>query len=572
MLSDGRRGAAWRFRCVAIATGVVALCIVPVATAQRPPQVASGRQPETRLPRPDYTRVFAMDRVHEIRISIPAERYREMKADLAGFSRGRGARGFGPGLLPFPPDGLAEAAALQEAVAACSGAAVDTACSIRGDAGRCVSGFGDTLMCVPPRGPRQGGPPNGPAFSVREPVAVRVSVHASGRAWTHVRMRFKGNSSLMAATAEQNGKVPFRLEFASEERAEPGQTFFGFRKLTFSSNFADDSQMREVLATEVLRDRGVPAARAAFYRVFADTGEGPKYWGLYTMIEDPADGAMLDAQLGGRGGNLYKPEGPAANWTHFDAGSFEKKTNERLADFGDVRAAIDALHADVTDRAVWRAALERVFDADLFLRWLAVNTAIDNWDAYGAMAHNYYLYADAAHGGRLRWIPWDHNMAFGAGPGGGRGFAGRGNAFGGRIGPPPAAPGAALEAGPRPFGPGRGRPGGPPGRGTQDVLHRDVRYEWPLMARLLGDPVYAARYRSHLGDALSGLMAPEAIARRVGELHDLIAPAVIGRGGERDGFSTVASEAAFRDSAAGLLRTIERQRERIRAALAEPAR
>jgi hypothetical protein len=67
-------------------------------------------------------------------------------------------------------------------------------------------------------------------------------------------------------------------------------------------------------------------------------------------------------------------------------------------------------------------------------------------------------------------------------------------------------------------------------------------------------------------------MAPEAIARRVGELHDLIAPAVIGRGGERDGFSTVASEAAFRDSAAGLLRTIERQRERIRAALAEPAR
>ena len=62
----------------------------------------------------------------------------------------------------------------------------------------------------------------------------------------------------------------------------------------------------------MLRDRGVPAARAAFYRVVVDTGEGAGYWGLYTMVEDPSDGAMLDAQLGGRGANLYKPDGPAA--------------------------------------------------------------------------------------------------------------------------------------------------------------------------------------------------------------------------------------------------------------------
>ena len=411
-----------------------------------------------------------------------------------------------------------------------------------------------------------------PAFQVPEPIAVRVSVHSSGRTWTNVRMRYKGNSSLMAATSTGNGKVPFRLDFAPDGQANSSQSFYGFRKLTFSSNFADDSQLREVLATEVLRDRGVPAARAAFYRVVVDTGEGARYWGLYTMVEDPSDGAMLDAQLGGRGANLYKPDGPAATWTRFDPASFEKKTNEGSRGFNDVIAAIDALHSDTTDRSGWRGRLERVFDVDLFLRWLAVNTAIGNWDAYGAMAHNYYLYGDAVRGGRLRWIPWDHNMAFGAEPGG-RGFPrgafGAGRPFG-------AFPNDAVDitAPERPAfarGLGRGR-GGPFGRGMQDVLHRDVGAEWPLIARLLADPDYAARYRAFLSDAMAGLMAPEAMARRVRELHELIVPAITGPDGELTNHTTVGSEADFRDSPGRLLAEIDRQRERIRAALAETTR
>jgi spore coat protein H len=476
-------------------TGAVAVMVVAGAAGQ-------DRQ------KPDYDRVFAMDRVHELRITIAPERFREMQADLASFSRGRG-RAFGPGFAPPPPPlgPLPESAALQGS---------------------------------PPGFPTG----RGPAFNLPEPIAVRVSVHASGRTWTSVRMRYKGNSSLMAATAAGAEKVPFRLEFPSNEQSGASQTFHGFRRLTFSSNFADDSQLRELLATEVLRDRGVPAARAAFYRVFVDAGDGRKYWGLYTMVEDPADGAMLDAQLGGRGANLYKPDGPAASWSRFDPASFEKKTNERAADFSDVIAAIDALHSETTDRRAWRAGIERVFDVDLFLRWLAVNTAIGNWDAYGAMPHNYYLYGDAARGGRLRWIPWDHNMSFGAGPGFGRGFPGRG----------------APSDAPPPFARGRGRgPGGPFGRATQDVLHRDIGAEWPLISRLLSDSDYAARYRALLREAVSGLMAPDAMARRIRALYELIAPAV-------------ESDAAFRDSPAGLLAEITRQRERVQAALAEPTR
>ncbi|MEO8257723.1 MAG: CotH kinase family protein [Acidobacteriota bacterium] len=350
--------------------------------------------------------------------------------------------------------------------------------------------------------------------------------------------------------------------------AETGRVEFkyavGFDELTFSSNTGDDSQVREAFATEVLRDRGIPAARAAFYRVMVDTGAGQEYWGLYTMIEDPADGAMLESQFGSRAGNLYKPDGPAATWATFDRESFPKKSNEDAADLNDIERAIRALHAPRTDARAWRNGLEARFDADLFLRWLAVNTAIQNWDAYGAMPHNYYLYADPAKKGRLRWIPWDHNFSLGARPilPGGRGFMRGAPPPGG----PPGPPGGTGS--PLPFPPGRGGFPGMFGAGETDILHTRVGSEWPLIQSLLSDPVYGARYREYLRDALGGLLAPDAAARRLRQLHDLVAPAALA---ERAGFTTVSSPEAFTraiDGPGGMLEIIEGSRRAIRSALA----
>jgi spore coat protein H len=105
--------------------------------------------------------------------------------------------------------------------------------------------------------------------------------------------------------------------------------------------------MREALANEIFRDRGVAAPRVAFYRIVVNTGTRDESWGLYTLVEDPADPAMLASQFGGASGNLYKPDGPGADWTTFDREGFEKKTNKATADFSDIQAAIEALHADL---------------------------------------------------------------------------------------------------------------------------------------------------------------------------------------------------------------------------------
>jgi len=547
---------------------------------------------------PDYERLFAMDRVHELRIRIAPEDFLAMQQDLATV-RPTGMRGFGaardsssrPSPAGDPIAAIREtigrlATALGGSPEACEALEPGDVCSIDGTAGECralpgaepASPAEAELICMPQQfalpdgaGGRIGffggrGGVNAPQLIVRDPIYVPVTVSYDGRTWVSVGMRYKGNSSLfMSAMRPGAGKVPFRLDFDRYEDEVPAtldQRFYGFQKLTFSSNYSDDSMLKEVLATEVFRDQGVPAARAAFYRIFVDTGNGDEYWGLYTMIEDPADGAMLEAQFGDDDGNLYKPEGSGANWGYFDATGFGKKTNESEADFSDIEAAVAALHAPQEDAAAWRAGLESRFDVDGFLRWLAVNSLIANWDSYGQMSHNYYLYGDPEDGGRLHWIPWDHNMSFGLGRGG------MPQRFGGAPGGPPGG----AFAGP---------PGGPPdpvfarfigagpGMATGDLLHRQVDgRSWPLIARILADDVYATRYRLALEQALDGMLAPETFDARVRELHALVAPFVVGPNGERPSHTTLNSPGGFERADDQLIELMTTQREAARTALA----
>ena len=83
-------------------------------------------------------------------------------------------------------------------------------------------------------------------------------------------------------------------------------------------------------------------------------------------------------------------------------------------------ALFSALHSDTnnSDSASWRASLESVFDVDVFLKYLAVNQVIQNWDTYGLMTHNYYLYNNPDNS-QLTWIPWDNNEALQEGKMGG---------------------------------------------------------------------------------------------------------------------------------------------------------
>lgn len=193
-------------------------------------------------------------------------------------------------------------------------------------------------------------------------------------------------------------------EFEDQYPQIDNQRFYSFKKLSLKNNFNDRSMLREKVATDVFRNAGLAASHTAFYAVYLDHGDGPQYFGVYTMVEE-IDDTLLEDQFSNEDGNLYKPDGDAAS---FAAGTFD----EDEGDFSDVESLLAILHDEnrTTDAATWRSNLEGVFDTDVFLKYLAVNTVIQNWDTYGRMTHNYYLYNNPDNGA-LTWIPWDHNEA-----------------------------------------------------------------------------------------------------------------------------------------------------------------
>jgi len=260
--------------------------------------------------------------------------------------------------------------------------------------------------------------------SDENPIFVPAEVFYNGIEWYRVGVRFKGNSSLQSSWRNGILKLSFKLDFDEFEDDYPqidNQRFYGFKKLSLKNNYEDKSMLREKVAGDVFRNAGLVGSHTAFYTLYVDYGEGPKYFGVYTLVEE-VDNTVLDTQFSDDDGNLYKPDGDGASFQDgtFTEDVFVKKTNEDEADFTDIQNLFTALHDDIrtTDAVAWRTNLETIFDTDTFLKYLAVNTVIQNWDTYGKMTHNYFLYNNPDNN-KLTWIPWDNNEALQLGKMGG---------------------------------------------------------------------------------------------------------------------------------------------------------
>ncbi len=254
------------------------------------------------------------------------------------------------------------------------------------------------------------------------PIWVPATITYNDTDWYKVGIRYKGNSTLRNAYSSNTDKFPFKLDFDEFEDDFPAidnQRFYGFKQLNLSSNDSDGTFMREKLAADLFREFCVPSARTAFVAVFLDRGNGANFVGIYTLIEE-VDDSVPDSQFNDNNGNLYKPDGDAATFASgtYNESEMDLKTNEDEADYSDVRALYDLLHdGDRTENPEsWQTQLENIFNVDGFLKYLAVNNVIQNWDTYGVMTHNYFLYKDS---GALTWIPWDNNESFQDGKQGG---------------------------------------------------------------------------------------------------------------------------------------------------------
>jgi spore coat protein H len=439
----------------------------PVSTANRPEGWTDATHGKDAAP--DYATVFPLVRVNTMTLVIAPADWQAMLDDMTTLYGERGVEGEDQVQGGAPGGGNFQPGAAPGGV-------------------------------MPGGGMQRGGPGN---FATANPMWVAGSVLFDGREWTKAGIRFKGNSTLMSAWRGGADKIPFKLDFDQWEDDYPeiqDQRFHGFKQLSLGTNIGDGTFLRETLAYDLFEEAGLPAANTAIYELRLDRGEGVTSLGLYTAIE-VIDDTVVDRVFEDGSGNIYEADGPAASLaagtdTQIEA-SFQAEGGGN-PDWSDIQALYDAIHAEsrTTDAAAWRAGMEEIFDVDGFLEWLAIAAAIQHWDTYGGMSHNYYLYNDPT-AKRLSFISWDHNFVLGASGGGGQG---RADAAGGVFQAP--ADGAQDEQPLRQFPGGGGARGGGPGMGSTSFDKADVSEEWPLIRFLLDQPEYFETYKGYLEAAV----------------------------------------------------------------------
>lgn len=243
----------------------------------------------------------------------------------------------------------------------------------------------------------------------------------AGEVLTNVAVRFKGNSSFN--NARRSLKKPFKIDF---DRGSKGREFRGHEELWLNNNINDATQFREALGYELFRRAGIPAPRTAFARVFltwTSSADGPaasEYLGLYTVVE-AIEGDFLARHFASKDGLLLKPERVPAlaylgeDWNAYPS-RYQPRSKFEAADT--VRfLQLARLVSEGSDDALVRELPARL-EVAAFLRFVALNALLANYDSILGTGHNYFLFQPRP-AGPVRFLPWDLNESFGGHPGAG---------------------------------------------------------------------------------------------------------------------------------------------------------
>jgi spore coat protein H len=224
--------------------------------------------------------------------------------------------------------------------------------------------------------------------------------------WNGVRTRNVAVRS--RGLGSRNGAKPsLELTF---DRYAVRQRFLGVRGLVLDSLSTDPSMMRERVAFARL---GLPAPRATHVQVFVNGDDA----GLYALVE------RIDSVFGegtfGAAGTLfeYRWNGPFyATFPGDDLGPYRTLFEARDASGRstyDLYAPVRDLFRTINEAsdATFRADVGALLDLDAFIRLVAADVVLAEWDGFLGYAgmNNVYLHRGD---GPARFLPWDKDQTF----------------------------------------------------------------------------------------------------------------------------------------------------------------
>ncbi len=230
---------------------------------------------------------------------------------------------------------------------------------------------------------------------------VEGNVVVDGERFDQVGVRLKGSGSFQ----DLNGKAAFKVDF---NYYLPEQSYHGKGKITLNNMLHDETQVHEVVAYEVFRAAGHPAARVGYAWVSVND----EVYGLYSNVETP-DRDYLDNNFGNRDGNLYEGGYPyyPDSWDHADFTTGETRHFELESgtevDWADLQAVTDALNSGNVE-----PNLSAVVDIDRYASFQIAEAWAGQWDGYAFASNNYRVFVDHGGTGLLYMVPTGLDYCF----------------------------------------------------------------------------------------------------------------------------------------------------------------
>ncbi|HET9955764.1 MAG TPA: CotH kinase family protein, partial [Polyangiaceae bacterium] len=233
---------------------------------------------------------------------------------------------------------------------------------------------------------------------------------SSGVRYEGIQVNYRGAYQLQNLIRGEGSQRNWKLKFAKAQMYRARREW----------NFNYEPHIRQELAYDLMRFAGlkVPSARHVVLMVNGQRS------GLFLEYEDPDNKDFLQDKFADDSGDLYKASTDIPGQTPYfgtteylgDQDSaylqrYQKKTNNDKApeDYAVLRAFLQGLNS--TPESELEAWVTQHFDAQKFVRYLAVDNFISGWDGMPQRPKNYWLYEVRA-AGRWVFIPWDMDATF----------------------------------------------------------------------------------------------------------------------------------------------------------------
>ena len=233
------------------------------------------------------------------------------------------------------------------------------------------------------------------------PAAMVYTFSSGFSAYSGIGVRFRGNTSLNAQ------KKSFKI--IVDKYVE--QSFYGLEELNLISNQNDPSLLRAKLCWDFFRNAGLPACRTSYIRVYVNGA----YMGVYLNVEQ-IDNRFADVRFDDGTGNLWKClwgsdlSYQGSNPTLYSDDNYDLVENEFQNNYAELARFIDVLNN--TPTSLLPCELEKIFNVHDYLKIMAADILLGNWDNYIFNKNNFYLYHNEKTR-KLEYIPYDLDNTLG---------------------------------------------------------------------------------------------------------------------------------------------------------------